>query len=367
MKTLRPLIFVLCLLALGARAEPVIQEPKAFTTTITRDVNLGYLLYLPDGYEDSEEKWPLILFLHGSGERGSDIEAVKANGIAKNLDAGTNLPFIVVSPQCPRNTSWQDSLMVEALNSLLDDVIARYRVDEERVYLTGLSMGGHGTWALAGEYPDRFAAIAPVCGAGEADYAPALRRLPIWVFHGALDDVVDPGESEYMVDALKKCDGNVEFTLYPDANHNSWTVTYNNPELYEWFLSHTRPARPVYLDLSSAIATASSGEAEKAIDGDPGTRWETLWSDPQRLEIDLGKTTRLRQMTIQWEYAYSSAYDVLASDDGENWKTVFSREDADGVVDVIGFPEDTAARYIRLDCKARGTEYGHSIWEITLE
>ena len=145
---------------------------------------------------------------------------------------------IVVCPQCPNDARWS-GLQLELLNALLDEVVSEHRIDEQRIYLTGLSMGGFGTWRLAMAYPDRFAAIAPVCGGGDPDQAPEVAHLPTWVFHGAKDNVVSIENSKRMIDALKKAGGNVKITIYPDAGHDSWTETYNNPKLYDWFLSHS--------------------------------------------------------------------------------------------------------------------------------
>jgi predicted peptidase len=200
------------------------------------DVTLRYLLYLPDEYGKTNRKWPLILFLHGMGERGEDLELVKKHGPPRLVEEGGEFPFIIVSPQCPGDRLWE----VEPLIAVLEEVVSKYAVDEGRIYLTGLSMGGFGTWALAAEYPHRFAAIAPICGGGDPKKARRLRDVPVWVFHGAKDDVVPVGESEKMVKALEECGGNVKFTVYPEAGHDSWTETYNNPKLYEWFLSQRR-------------------------------------------------------------------------------------------------------------------------------
>ncbi len=214
---------------------------QSFEKEIHKTVKANYLLYLPDGYTTSQEKWPLLLFLHGAGERGDALSLVETHGppkmIAKENKA---FPFVVVSPQCPEEEWWSDSSQIETLNALLDHIIATCRIDEERIYITGLSMGGYGTWRLAAEYPDRFAAIAPICGRGEPFMAQRIPHLPAWVFHGAKDDVVPLQASQEMVDALKKAGGKVEFTVYPEAGHDSWTETYNNPALYEWFLTHTR-------------------------------------------------------------------------------------------------------------------------------
>lgn len=214
------------------------QEAKSFEKRIPVVIvaRLKYLLYVPPHVAPGE-KSPLILFLHGAGERGDDVELLKKHGIPKIVETKENFPFITVSPQCPRNSWW--TAETEALNALLDEVVANYPVDEERVYLTGLSMGGFGTWTLAAAHPDRFAAIAPICGGGDPSYASVLKEIPVWVFHGARDELVPPRASEEMVEALQAVGGNVRFTLYPDAGHDSWTATYENPELYTWFLSHS--------------------------------------------------------------------------------------------------------------------------------
>jgi len=215
------------------------QQAHTFEVQITRTVRLDYLLYLPKGYgTDPQKKWPLILFLHGRGERGDDLELVKIHGIPKIVEQRDDLPFIAVSPQCSKDSMWM--VEVEALNALLDEVVTKYAVDTDRIYLTGLSMGGFGTWRLAPAYPERFAAIVPICGGGDPEKVGVLRDVPVWVFHGAKDPFVQLSESEEMVDALKACGGNVRFTVYPDVEHDSWTRTYDNPELYEWFLQHTR-------------------------------------------------------------------------------------------------------------------------------
>ena len=181
-----------------------------------------------------------MLFLHGAGERGDDVEKVKVHGPPKLIAQGKDMPFIVVSPQCPRRSYWSSPDQVATLIALLDEIVENYRVDESRIYLTGLSMGGFGTWSLASTCPERFAAIAPICGGGEPRMARRLRHMPTWVFHGAKDGTVPIARSEEMVEALKKAGGNVEFTVYPEAQHDSWTVTYDNPKLYEWFLSHQK-------------------------------------------------------------------------------------------------------------------------------
>lgn len=213
-----------------------------------RVIKLDYLLALPDDY-DSRESWPLVLFLHGAGERGNDVNKVKIHGPPKLVEAGQKFPFILVSPQCPAQAEGPDGRRRRggwdpvALTALLDDISARYHVDANRVYVTGLSMGGYGTWALAAHTPYRFAAIAPICGGGNPDTCGRIAAIPAWVFHGAKDNVVPIARSEDMVNGLKAAGAEPKFTVYPDAQHDSWTETYNNPELFTWLLSHSLEER----------------------------------------------------------------------------------------------------------------------------
>jgi predicted peptidase len=210
-----------------ARAQ---QTPGKFT------IDIHYLLALPEGYEsDTSRKWPLVMFLHGSGESGSDLEKVKKHGLPKLVEAGKKFPFIVVSPQSG-GFGWDS----EQLFRMLLDIKKKYRVDDDRVYLTGLSMGGFGTWSLAEKHPEFFAAIAPICGGGDASEAWKLRYMPVWCFHGAKDNVVPLTASQRMIDALKPLNKQVKFTIYPEATHDSWTETYDNDSLYTWLLSQRR-------------------------------------------------------------------------------------------------------------------------------
>jgi predicted peptidase len=212
------------------------QHPQSFERTITTTARGDFLLFLPKEYGREGKKWPLIMFLHGAGERGNDLEKVKVHGPPKLAAAGQDFPFIIVSPQVPSGSGWSP----DVLNALLDEVIQRLAVDTDRMYLTGLSMGGFGTWGFAAQYPDRFAAIAPICGGGDPASACKLKNTAVWAFHGAKDIVVPLSAQEDMVNALKVCGGNVRFTVYPEAGHDSWTETYANPELYTWLLAHQR-------------------------------------------------------------------------------------------------------------------------------
>jgi len=227
-------------------SEDLMQQSVKFTTKITTTVSADYLLYLPKGYDPKDTKrWPLMLFLHGAGERGSELKKVAVHGPPKLVKNGRDFPFILVSPQCASGERWSD----DTLLALLDDITRKHNVDTNRVYLTGLSMGGYGTWSLAVKYPERFAAIAPICGGGQTidillssrTKAASLKALPVWAFHGAKDQVVPLEESERMVAALKKIGlKEVELTVYPESNHDSWSETYQNEKLYDWFLKHER-------------------------------------------------------------------------------------------------------------------------------
>lgn len=242
-------VLAITLAALGAECASVGRRSKtgarqsshSFKSEIRRTLKAQYLLYLPTGHAESKQQWPLMLFLHGAGERGDDLEKLKIHGPPKLIAReGREFPFVVVSPQCPEYGWWSNEAQIEMLNALLNHIVDRYRIDPNRIYVTGLSMGGFGTWSLALRYPDRFAAIAPICGGGDPRDAPRIGHLPVWAFHGAKDNVVALEKSQEMVDALKKAGNNVKFTIYPEDGHDSWTKTYNNLELYEWFLEHRR-------------------------------------------------------------------------------------------------------------------------------
>jgi predicted peptidase len=237
MKKLISLLIILISINLFAQVNPSKQIVGKFEKEITINVSLQYLIYFPPGYNNDGKEWPLVLFLHGAHARGDDINRVKDLGPPMLVERGKDFPFILVSPQCPDGKRW-NSL---ELSALLDEIENKYRVDKNRIYVTGLSLGGEGTWALAIAEPDRFAAIAPVCGRSSSFYLDAcsIKHLPIWVFHGAKDNVVSPSESQRIVDALKLCGSNVIYTLYPETDHNAWTETYNNEELYKWLLNQS--------------------------------------------------------------------------------------------------------------------------------
>ncbi len=227
---------------------PIGQHPQKLDREITENgvtkrVGCGYLLSLPEQYYESSKRWPVILFLHGAGGSGNDLKRIVRGGIPKIAGKLKSLPFIGVSPQCPRGDRWSSDRQAQVLNALLDEIIEKYRVDEGRIYLTGLSLGGAGTWNFAVRRPDRLAAIAPVCGWARPANADKIKHIPVWAFHGAKDHKVPVEQSIEMVNALKRAGGDARLTIHPISLpeltiHNSWTQTYSNPELYEWFLKH---------------------------------------------------------------------------------------------------------------------------------
>jgi predicted peptidase len=195
----------------------------------------NHLLHIPKHYE-KQEKWPAIVYLHGVGGRGDYLEILKAHGLPALLDKQEDFPFLVISPQCPEDQEWS----FDRLGRLLDDAARELRIDRDRVYLTGIGTGATTAWRLAAAQPERFAALAPVCGSGNAHEVCNLRDLPVWIFHGARDRIYPVSEAQSLVLALKLCGGKVSATIYPEADHDSWTATYGNPQLYAWFLEHDR-------------------------------------------------------------------------------------------------------------------------------
>jgi predicted peptidase len=268
MTLLRSLVGLMISLAcVVVNAEPTgaAQERGSFKAVLSRSIEYEYLIFLPRGYKaEPKRRWPTLLFLHGTREAGEELsqlnkcgpariiqEGVPEQGSSHSLSQAANLlrdEFIIVSPRCPRSIGWE----ADALIALLDDISTTYRVDGKRVYATGISMGGFGTWSVGLRHPDRFAAIAPVSGGGDlvdvgtglpAKY-PALHSLPIWVFHGAKDTQVPLSEAERMISAVKRVSRNedIQLSAYPDTGHDAQTEsqTYSNPELYRWLLAHSR-------------------------------------------------------------------------------------------------------------------------------
>lgn len=196
--------------------------------------SIKYIVRYPDGYVEGQ-KYPVIILLHGAGTRGDDLDMVLSNKYFEVVEKYEDFPFITVAPQCSENT-WFD--VFEQLERLAIKISNEDFCDKKRIYLMGASMGGYGTWQLAMSLPELFAAIVPICGGGMYWNAGRLINVPVWAFHGEQDMTVKVEESIKMVDAVNKKGGNAKLTIYPDRQHDSWTDTYENYEVFKWLLSN---------------------------------------------------------------------------------------------------------------------------------
>lgn len=227
---------------LFAEEQPAAGKQVALTFQSPTDATQKYnhLLFLPKDYGQDDTKWPLIIFLHGGGESGDDVTRVKSHGPPKLVEERPgDFPFVVASPQAPKNlTPNIDRWDARLLSQFLDHLLAAYAIDADRVYLTGLSDGGFGTIRWAAREPNRFAAIVPICGGGWKYYAKYLKDVPTWFFHGDQDPNVPVLYAQELAEEIRKAGGDPRVTIYEGVGHNSWTMTYDNPEVYTWMLSH---------------------------------------------------------------------------------------------------------------------------------
>ena len=249
--------FLLIVLGYGVAFVNAGQNAREMTKEVEGQ-KLGYWLHVPEG-EAPVDGWPVLLFLHGAGERGDNLDRVKVHGPPKLIQKVDELKnAVVISPQCPKESWWIAKTLMQLLREVMDGLGGN--VDSNRVYVTGLSMGGYGSWDLISKYPDFFAAAAPICGGGDIgrlnlDLGDKIKRsfriedlkkaenIPVWVFHGEKDGVVPQKESEILVAVLKAAGSKrVKFTSYPGVNHDSWTRTYANPEFYKWIFSQSKKA-----------------------------------------------------------------------------------------------------------------------------
>ncbi|GAB2567630.1 carboxylesterase family protein [Gracilibacillus alcaliphilus] len=225
---------------------------------VQADHELPYLFHAPKQAGHETAGWPLVLFLHGAGERGTDLTKVTDHGFAMKMTEPDyqEAPFIFVAPQCAEDSYWTEELQI--VSDLLEEIMVSYPVDERRIYLTGLSMGAIGSWHLALKYPNRFAAMVPVCGsitlpAHRLEEFPqilakddiwkqlhVLKDLPIWAFHGEADDVVPVDETAEIIDFLKQFNDHVQLTIYPEVGHDSWVPAFEDPRLYAWLFKQGR-------------------------------------------------------------------------------------------------------------------------------
>ena len=233
---MRRLVGALVVAAVLAGGAPAPAETRQLT-----GIQNGYraLLFVPDHYAERPH-WPLLLYLHGAAERGDDLERAAATGPPKEIGGGRALPLIVLAPILPAGQTWEAA----RLGALLDAVLATERVDPERVYLSGKSLGGFGAWTLATAAPRRFAALVPVAAAADPATVCASKDVPVWAFHNRDDPVVAVAKDEAGIAALQHCGGTARLTVFPAGGHDAWSAAYAKPELYEWLLSQHRASQP---------------------------------------------------------------------------------------------------------------------------
>jgi predicted peptidase len=253
---------LLVLAASSAAADEALKGSADFEKRTFKDAagkELNYRLLKPEGYDPaSPTAYPLVIFLHGAGERGDDNEAQLKHGAREFAKPETRKkhPCFLIAPQCPKSQSWAhverkpNGIAISVSKDptepaglvlqVLDATQKEFHIDPKQVYITGLSMGGFGTWDILARQPDRFAAAVPVCGGGLPDTAEKFAKVPIWVFHGAVDSVVKPQFSRDMVDALHKAGAKPGYTEYPGVGHDSWTWTYHNPDVLDWLFAQKK-------------------------------------------------------------------------------------------------------------------------------
>lgn len=204
--------------------------------------NYPYLLYLPEGYADTNTDFPLLIYLGGGSQRGTDLDKLKSYGVPHEMEQGKRLDFIVVAPQCPADRYWTNENWFDSLYHILTTT---YRVDTNRIYVTGISIGGYGTWQVAMDHPDRIAAIVPLCGGvNEPEMAnlPKLKGVPAWTLHGTSDDLIPIGETERVADALRAMGADITFTKLEGEGHGIQYL-YGEDRLYEWLRKHRKGSR----------------------------------------------------------------------------------------------------------------------------
>jgi predicted peptidase len=247
-----------CLISSGAAAARQRETGFLNRTVAVNGTLHRYQVYLPAAYYQHRQRWPVILFLHGAGERGSDGLLQTQVGLPASIRKQVaRWPAVVVIPQCPAEQYWTMPAMMQLAMTSLERTTREFRTDADRLYLTGLSMGGYGSWKLAATYPGKFAAVVPICGGAvlpavlKANDQPdpgiyaALagsigQSAPVWAFHGEADPVVPVQESRRLVKALRAAGGQVQYTEYPGVGHDSWTATYDNPALPAWLFAQRR-------------------------------------------------------------------------------------------------------------------------------
>ncbi len=222
----------------GNAAEPTAGQQVEQKFVAGDGTEVPYLLYLPEKYK-AGESMPLVLFLHGRGESNGALSVVAKWGPPLLAARGEKYPFILVSPQCPPTDSWSSGTQQTRLLELLDAMTTKYSADKKHIYLTGLSMGGSGSWRMAAAHPNRFAAVVPICGSGDMKVAEKYKDIPMWVFCGDKDGVFQSNVE--LVDAIGKAGSTkIRFTTLENIGHNSWSAAYASPDLYDWMSKQSR-------------------------------------------------------------------------------------------------------------------------------
>ncbi len=293
-------IFRICLIAFSSLSLACAEQnaikgmvvPDGFNTTFfkKRTVSWNYLLHLPAGYVDPKKKWSVMLYLHGETLRGNDLNLIKRYGPPSFLDRTPEFPFIVVSPQLGEGEEWE----TESLINLVDEILRKFRVDRDRVYLTGVSKGAEACWELAAFDQNRFASLVPLCGSVDESQASKLNNIPIWAFHGDADRVSHPARHQRLVDSIRKLGGSATFTLIPEGTHGSIIFeTYQRKDLYEWMQAQTRskviPAEPVVLE---PVPPPALREQEVYV----VKKGDTLWHISQIFKVSLENLKAANQL-----------------------------------------------------------------------
>ncbi|MHC1770606.1 MAG: alpha/beta hydrolase-fold protein [Flexilinea sp.] len=214
------------------------QVSKQIRSRINSENIFPYLIYYPDDYPLANERLPLIVFLHGGGERGIDPHLLTCHSLPSLCERGLSERCLVFSPQCPEKGDWY--LYIADLMDCIDQISDIYDPDDSKISLTGISMGAYGVWELAITYPSRFSALAPICGGGMAWRSNMLKNIPVWAFHGQIDEIVDVRCSVEMVNAVNQAGGNAKLTVYESIGHDSWNSAYNDPNLIKWLIQQSR-------------------------------------------------------------------------------------------------------------------------------
>ena len=257
MKTALSFGFAVAVLLALSNAIQAAEEYEARVYEDNAGQQLKYRVLVPRDYSpNGTEKYPLVLFLHGAGERGDDNARQLVHGTKEFLkdENRTKYPCFVIAPQCPNNKKWsevdwgaethkqpEESVSLVLTREVMAALQKEFRIDDKRLYVTGLSMGGYGTWDMISRTPDVFAAAIPICGGGDETVADKLTKLPIWAFHGDKDTAVRPERSRRMIAAIEKAGGNPKYTEYPGVGHDSWSQTYADPEVLAWLFAQKRP------------------------------------------------------------------------------------------------------------------------------